>query len=603
VDEKALRVGLLARVSTAKQEQYGHSLDEQLLLATEFLDDRETPYALHDPVFRTTQKGGKNKNDRRDLHQVVAAARAGLIDEVLVTDVDRMTRNVGTGWWFVETLVDELRVPLIILEMGEEPLDLTTADNRKKYGDNLHFADKEREKIARRAVRTIRKRKAQGLRHGGRRNFGFSEEDHNRRHPVEAKYIPRIFEEVDAGRGYRAIAKDIRDEGITGTHGGAFSYSNVQWIIANPIYAGYVRVWISETDYELKDVAVDKKTGEPLVDQLLPDRDLWHRVNDKRTKQIAKSGGKGGGTTAKRHLFSGTGPALTCSICGRRLMVRTQRDSYICASKETDWCGLPSVRRSHADTAIVEQLLAYALDLPASIDEMREQASHVTEVIEDDIRESERALLTNERAKRNVEKLIRLADEDADDYEDNLVEYSKMLAEIRDERAALEAELDLQRAQLASMGSTLMSDQDVQVALRWLQTLRKDIREGTADPENVEKMRALATRVIETVIVHPATVEVDDPNLAFAKYGLEIRYRRDAILDPPTGLKKHSISLDSVGSYTGEPWQGRSGLSLRSRGSTVTTAARRSSRERSATRGWRSSTPAFTRRPSRSSRR
>jgi site-specific DNA recombinase len=291
VDEKGkLRpedVAILARVSTHKQASKGESLEVQVGRGAKFFGF-EIPAAN---VFKTKQSGKTVAFKRRDLQTTLDAVISGRIKAVYFTDLDRLTRDVQTGWWFVDTIRDA-GAKLYIEGMSTEPVDVVTETGRLILGVKFHIAAIEREKASERAKNHIAWRKEQGLRHGGRRNFGFSEEDPNRRHPVEAKYLPRIFEEADAGRGLRTIAKDIRDEGITGTHGGPFSYSNVQWILANPIYAGYVRVWTSDTEYELKEVATDEKTGEPLVDQLV-DRDLWHRVNDKRTKQIAKRGGKG----------------------------------------------------------------------------------------------------------------------------------------------------------------------------------------------------------------------------------------------------------------------------------------------------------------------
>jgi site-specific DNA recombinase len=57
----------------------------------------------------------------------------------------------------------------------------------------------------------------------------------------EANIIRHIFNLYINGKGYKAIANQLKKEGYRTKHNGAFAIATVRTIIINPLYAGFIR--------------------------------------------------------------------------------------------------------------------------------------------------------------------------------------------------------------------------------------------------------------------------------------------------------------------------------------------------------------------------
>jgi hypothetical protein len=73
-----------------------------------------------------------------------------------------------------------------------------------------------------------------------------------------------------------------------------------------------------------------------------------------------------------------------------------------------------------------------------------------------------------------------------------------------------------------------------------LRRLRDDITDGSADPENIQKLRLVAARVIDRVEIHTEPllvdlggVKVEDWTLTTGNAYYEIKWKVDAVVEPP----------------------------------------------------------------------
>lgn len=104
--------------------------------------------------------------DREDLQRALAAARAGLIDVLLVYRVDRFSRNLRD----MVILLDELDQCGVVFRSATEPFD-TPAPMGQMLG---MFAQFERDTIIDRVIGGMERKAAKGLWKGGRRPFGYT---------------------------------------------------------------------------------------------------------------------------------------------------------------------------------------------------------------------------------------------------------------------------------------------------------------------------------------------------------------------------------------------------------------------------------------------
>ena len=113
-----MRTALYARVSTASDEQ-------ELALQQQLGRLREAAKADTATEFIDIASG--SRDDRAQLERLIKACRAGQIDRVIVTRLDRMSRSMAHGAELLEFFSAEDTPNLIALDDG---LDLSTVGGR-----------------------------------------------------------------------------------------------------------------------------------------------------------------------------------------------------------------------------------------------------------------------------------------------------------------------------------------------------------------------------------------------------------------------------------------------------------------------------------------
>lgn len=145
-----MRVAIYARVSTDSDDQT-HALQQQL-------ERLRHAIASGDQVFEFIDVASGTRDDRPQLQRLLKACRSGLIDKVLVTRLDRMSRSMAHGAELLTYFSAEDTPSLVAMD---DALDLGTVGGRLVARMLINLAQAETERLSERVLHgTAQKRKA-----------------------------------------------------------------------------------------------------------------------------------------------------------------------------------------------------------------------------------------------------------------------------------------------------------------------------------------------------------------------------------------------------------------------------------------------------------
>ena len=234
-----MKIVALFRVSTEKQAEYGASLDAQERIYHELA-------ARHGwttvGTFRGTESATQAAKERKVLQQALQVIRDQPVDGIWVIEQSRLTRGdeADVGMLFRE--LEERQVKIII---GSSVRDLSSIDERFMIGVQSLVDRAESKRIKERLKRGKTQRAHEGKKNSGPAPFGY-------RNPPpgaegrgtlvivepEAAVVRRIFALAASGKGDRAIAQDLNQRGLAAPRGGKWVKTSVRRTLTNPAYVG-----------------------------------------------------------------------------------------------------------------------------------------------------------------------------------------------------------------------------------------------------------------------------------------------------------------------------------------------------------------------------
>lgn len=137
---KITRVALYERVSTDEQARHGFSIDAQIANLEEFCKDNDLKIVDH--YTDAGVSGGKPAFKRPEMARLLEDVKAGKIDMILFTKLDRWFRNIQE-YFKVQEILEQNRVEWKTIH---EDYDTTTANGRMFINFYLSLAQNEREK-------------------------------------------------------------------------------------------------------------------------------------------------------------------------------------------------------------------------------------------------------------------------------------------------------------------------------------------------------------------------------------------------------------------------------------------------------------------------
>ena len=244
--------GFYARVSTERQSLVRDgSLDTQLSRLQAFINFRKTgdnknQWKIAD-TYREEGKSGKSM-ERPELQRLIADVQSGLVNTVIITKLDRITRSL-IDFYKLNAVFDQYNTEFISLE---ENFDTSTPMGKAMLKITLVFAELEREQTSKRTKDKMAWRAEQGLWNGGQ-VLGYDLKDQQLvPNKQEAKLLNLMFTKyLELGslkatadflnkKGYRT--KEYMSKRRNVVRGGQkFFVTNVKQKLTSPLYIGQIR--------------------------------------------------------------------------------------------------------------------------------------------------------------------------------------------------------------------------------------------------------------------------------------------------------------------------------------------------------------------------
>lgn len=299
------RIALYGRVSSGSDEQ-ANALEQQLARLEAAAAGRGCPEPL-----RYVDVASGSRDDRPELQRLLADCRALLVDEVLVTRLDRLSRSSSHGAEMLRYFQQEDTPNLVALD---DAVDLSTPGGRFMARLLINWAESETDRLSERVRHGMAHRKA-AIKPLGRVPFGYRlSEDRSRLEPDPltwpiAQQIVRHF--FASGCNFSAA------EGLSARLGKDWGslFSMRRWM-ASPVVAGGI-------PYGKRQGTKDNRAG--VYREIHWDRHepLMSREEYARVLALLESRR----LPAKRELAPGRTRLLTglarCEHCGKAMGTRT----------------------------------------------------------------------------------------------------------------------------------------------------------------------------------------------------------------------------------------------------------------------------------------
>ena len=257
-----IRAVIYARVSTKEQADGKPSVPDQIAQCKKAIIDHGWELAT-EPF--TDDVSGHLTEERVGLQDMLAEARLGKFDLVIVKDFDRFARN--------RTYAGQIRDQLKKMFIQTYSLSTSVEPKAPKDYDPLDddlglmvegvsdtMAEIERNKIRRRMsmgkVAVAKSGKIPNNVPYGYKILRSLDEKGKVHRKVEineeqAKVVQRIYNDFSRGKGKRAIAFDLIQDNISSPKGGRWTAHTVQYILTNRTYTGKVMWGWRHADYKV----------------------------------------------------------------------------------------------------------------------------------------------------------------------------------------------------------------------------------------------------------------------------------------------------------------------------------------------------------------
>ncbi len=343
---KTVKCAIYTRVSTDNQaEKEFNSCEAQEEKIRNFVKSQnnwEVFKVYSDPGYT-----GANI-DRPALQELLEDLKQGIINNVLVYKIDRLTRSPKDFYQLIEYF-ENYNVSFISIT---ERFDTSTPSGRLLRNIMLTFAQFERELASERTRDKMFERAKKGLWNGGLVPFGYKKE--NKKLFVsskEAKIVRLIYETYIETKSLAEVYEKLKEQGVKDRKGKTFSKTAISYILRNTVYTGKIRY----------DGKLYQGIHKPIITEDL--FNLAQQIHKNQEKKLR---------VYKDFLFGGL---INCKECGskmtpcytnKRWKGKLNRFYYYrCTStfkREWNSCRTKQVNASRLEGYILENLERIAMD-------------------------------------------------------------------------------------------------------------------------------------------------------------------------------------------------------------------------------------------------
>ena len=477
------RCGIYIRVSTDKQvERDSLSAQESQLLA--YCESQGWAAAK---VF--TDAGLSAKNTRRPaLQQLLVWVRQGKLDIVLVTKIDRISRNLRD----LLGLIDDLKAKGVDFVAASQSFDTSNAMGTLILNILGSFAQFEREMTADRVRENMRERAKNGVWSGGIVPFGYAMDAETKKLvvvPDEAETVRATFAEFLKHRSIRRTVHAMNAARRLNRDGKAWGATTVRRILASPTYVGTVS-YAKRTTRGSRFVQQD-------TDDWVVTEDAHPAIIDKADfetaqAELSKNGPRKAWAETSPHLLSGL---ARCAVCGSRIIgstTRTKHSYYRCVGriqKGLSFCPGLSYRRDELDEAIVSQIVGFdALTLRRELTRYQKRAKKERGPL---LKRHKHMTAEYERFRQRERRLLEL-------YEDDVIDvqtFKDRRAQLEQQKVAIARELAEIECRVPGEG---MDALDVDALVGQFQDLQ-----ATFSNLSLQERQRLLQAMVNEIRLHP----------------------------------------------------------------------------------------------------
>ena len=371
-EERIQRVAAYARVSTLSEEQADSFETQQDYYKTLIGSNPKWQFVK---VYSDQGVSGTDTGKRKGFTRMLADAKNGEIDIILVKSISRFARNSVDAQRYVRDLKNcgvEVRFDREGLstfdpssEMIFHMLALMAQEESRSISENVKWAN------ARRAE--------QGVRHlGNNRIFGYDERNGILAPNADAWKVRLIFESYAKGTGIAEICHCLEVAGIRTMRGKErFQPETIKRMLKNEVYAGDLRIQKeAPRDYLTKKPDYNRAYDSFFIRNDHPEivgRRLWKQAQNRLKKDAEAVKNKTFQNTGRRHYLTGK---VICGRCGRPFFRQMDHGLayWKCTGKRAHTCDLRLYLREKSILDAIEESLA----LPATQECVR---THVERVV------------------------------------------------------------------------------------------------------------------------------------------------------------------------------------------------------------------------------
>lgn len=354
-----LRAVIYARYSSENQRD--ESIDAQVRLCKDYIKSKG--YILTH-VYADEAISGRT-DDRAQFQQMMADAKKGLFDVVVVDAVDRFSRDKYDSAIYKRELRKKCGIKI---EYASQKID-DTPEGLMLEGILENLAQYYAANLARETMKGLTENALRAWHTGGIPPFGLKLVTHTQDdgtiyktydvHPDQAPVVRKIFEMYDAGATYGEIMSATKEDMIR-LRGRPLSKNSIHDILRNEKYTGTF-VFKKGTKKEHKRTRPDV-IKVPNAFPAIISRELWERVQVKMDKRKRSPGERARGKAKEVYLLTGL---IYCGKCGsafigNRNVGKTEKKRYAyykCGLKDrSKECKAKTIRKEVVEQIVIDDI-------------------------------------------------------------------------------------------------------------------------------------------------------------------------------------------------------------------------------------------------------
>lgn len=202
------------RVSTAKQEQSGLSLEAQTTKIQQYCELYELE--LVDIII---DAGASAKTlEREGMQSALKAIKSGEAEGLVIAKLDRLTRSIKD----LNVLIEEVFTKAALISVADQ-VDTNTPSGRLVLNILMSVSQWEREEIGARTKAAMQAKKSKGEYTGGKAPLGWRIDEDGNEIPdeIEQRLIAVVRSYRNSGLSYSAIAQKLTEANFTSRTGSA----------------------------------------------------------------------------------------------------------------------------------------------------------------------------------------------------------------------------------------------------------------------------------------------------------------------------------------------------------------------------------------------